>query len=129
MSSRLLRIISFALLALAAGACSDAGSPDRAATGAPTEPAERPVPQRTAEAAGSAMAYKCSDGAAIRIGADGLTANVTLKDGRQVALPRAESASKGGGDVFVGEALSVLREGSTAQLHHGEAAAVVCSAP
>lgn len=123
MDPSLLRIVLPIPLALAMVACSESAAPDSA-----SEPAERPVPERAADATGSGAVYACSNGATIKIGDDGLKASITLQDGRELVLPRAESASKGGGDVFVGEALSVHREGRTAQLHQDQVAAVGCAA-
>ena len=127
MNSPLLRIVLPVPLALAMVACSGSAAPDPAA--AVSEPAERPVPERAAEAAESGSVYTCSDGTVIRIDSAALKADVTLQNGSDVTLPRAESASKGGGDVFVGETLSVLREGRTAQVHRNESPAIACSAP
>ena len=127
MNPPLLRIVLTIPLALAMAACSESAAPDPAAPA--SEPAERPVPERTAEAVESGAVYSCSDGTAIRIDSAALKAIVTPQNGNDVTLPRAESASKGGGDVFVGETLSVLREGRTAQLHRNEGPAIACSAP
>lgn len=120
MNLPLLRIVPTIPLALAMVACSESAAP---------EPAERPVPERAAKAAESSAVYSCSDGTAIRIDSAALKAIVTPQNGNDVTLPRAESASKGGGDVFVGETLSVIREGRTAQLHRDKDPAIACSAP
>jgi hypothetical protein len=56
---------------------------------------------------------------------------VTLRwpEGRSVTLPRAESASKGGGDVYVGDTVSLQRDGNRIVLHDGDAPAVTCTQP
>lgn len=127
MNPPLLRIVLTIPFALAMVACSESAAPDPA-TVVP-EPAERPVPTRAAEAAESGAVYSCNDGTVVRIDSVDQKAIVTPQNGNDVTLPRAESASKGGGDVFVGETLSVLREGRTAQLHRNEGPAIACSAP
>lgn len=127
MNPPLLRMLLTIPLALAMAACSQSAAPDPAA--AAPEPAERPVPERAAEAVESGAVYSCSDGTTIRIDGAALKAVITPQNGNDVTLPRAESASKGGGDAFVGEALSVLREGRTAQLQRDEGPTIACSAP
>lgn len=125
MTSRLLRNASLAGLVWALTACTGA-PPDSPESQAP---AERPLPQRAAERIDDSQRYACSGGDAIAIDADAQRATVTLRDGTVVDLPRAESASKGGGDVFVGETLSAIREGGTVRLQTGAGAALECIAP
>ncbi|MCL1635311.1 hypothetical protein M2650_11820 [Luteimonas sp. SX5] len=119
------RVVPPVLIALCAAACSRPAAPE----GTAPAPAERPVPGRVSSAAAKSTRYACNDGAAIDIAADGLEAQVTLEDGRKFALPRAESASKGGGDAFVGDALSVLRQGRSAQLHRDGRDVADCTSP
>ena len=70
--------------------------------------------------------YICDDGSALRVEYVAETARVELSDGRVVALPKAQSASKGGGEVFVGEALSLQRDGGGIQLHQDEGKTLLC---
>ncbi len=119
------RIVRLTLIALSLAACSRSPAPE----GGAAEPAERPVPERASDAAADSVLYACNDGAAIEIAADGLKAIVSLEDGRKFSLPRAESASKGGGDAFVGDAFSVLRQGRSAQLHRDGHDAADCTSP
>jgi hypothetical protein len=93
---------------------------------APAQPQPEPVAPPSANAGG--IAYRC-DGDAVLSASYG-TSNVTLRwpDGRSVTLPRAESASKGGGDVYVGDTVSLQRDGDRIELHDGDAPAVTCTA-
>lgn len=118
------RIVPPVLIALSLAACSRSPAPE----GAPAAP-ERPAPARASDAAADSVLYACDDGAAIEITADGLKAVVSLEDGRKVSLPRAESASKGGGDAFVGDAFSVIRQGHSAQLHRDGHDDADCTSP
>lgn len=113
------------LIALCAAACSRSAVPEDTSPA----PVERPVPERASDAAADSTLYACNDGAAIEIAADGLKAIVSLEDGRKSSLPRAESASKGGGDAFVGDAFSVLRQGRSAQLRRDGHKAADCTSP
>lgn len=63
-----------------------------------------------------AVRYACGDGSTVAIDRQAEQARVELPDGRSVTLPKAQSASKGGGDVFVGETVSLQREGASAAL-------------
>ncbi len=93
---------------------------------APTAP-ERPAePDGTRPAAGE-ISYRCSDGGTLSVGYGAHDATVGLPDGRRVTLPRAESASRGGGDVYVGEALSLSRQGRHVQLFQDESPRRDCS--
>lgn len=67
-----------------------------------------------------AVRYRCDDGSELRISYTDGTADVTLPDGRTITLPRAESASKGGGGAYVGEALSLTVDDETVRLHQDE---------
>lgn len=126
MTSRLLRNAPLVGLAWAASACTGGRPSD---SPEPQSAAERPLPQRAAERVDDGERYACADGSAITIDADARRATVTLRNGVAVDLPRAESASKGGGDVFVGETLSALRENGAVRLQSGAASAVECHAP
>jgi len=114
MISRLLRNAAPLCLALAAAAC----GANQPATESQA-PAERPLPQRTAERVEEGERYACPDGGSVAIDADARHATVTREDGARLTLPRAESASKGGGDVFVGETSSAIRESGRVRLQTG----------
>ena len=107
------------LVALAAAACSGESAQDNAAGPAAAGPA--------AAAASGTVAYRCDDGTMLQ--ADYGTADVTVRwaNGRSAKLPRAESASTGAGDAFVGESVSLQRTGTGVELHDGDAPALSCS--
>ena len=67
-----------------------------------------------------------AQGSTLDVAYAGSSAQVHWPDGRTLTLPRAESASKGGGDVYVGDTVSLQRDGSTLQLHDGDAPALTC---
>lgn len=71
-------------------------------------------------------AYACSDGTRLEAGFTRDGATLQWAEGRRLSLPRAESASKGGGDVYVGDTVSVQRDGASLQLHDGDRAATRC---
>lgn len=101
-------------LALACSACGPA--PEDPARRAAMQPAPAPAPPAQSPGAGDPARYLCDDGSAATIAATGEQATVQLPEGRNVALPKAQSASKGGGDVFVGETLSLQRDGDAVAL-------------
>ena len=94
-------------------------------TRASTQPAEsQGVAPATTE--GGVIAHRCDDGSTFD--ASYGDSNVTLRwpDGRSVTLPRAESASEGGGDIYVGDTVSLQREGGRIELHDGDAPTATC---
>lgn len=90
----------------------------------PTTPAAAPG---TAGTAGG-RDYVCADGTRLQAAFGDHDATLRWPDGRSITLPRAESASKGGGDVYVGDTVSLQRDRMRLQLHDGERAATECSA-
>jgi hypothetical protein len=70
--------------------------------------------------------FACADGTHLQAVFGDHEATLQWPGGRSVTLPRAESASKGGGDVYVGEAVSLQRDGTRLQLHDGDRAATTC---
>lgn len=99
----------------------------------PSDPATRatlpaPEPEQAAPAtvAIGATRYTCDDGSALGVRYVADRAQVELPDGRTVTLPKAQSASKGGGEAFVGEALALQRDGDDIQLHRDEQPALHC---
>jgi membrane-bound inhibitor of C-type lysozyme len=120
--STALSILHFALLACAMsllGAGCQRGSPTASDSGGAP-----PAAQDTA--APDHIGYRCADGSRLDVAYFGSTARISWPDGRSLTLPRAESASKGGGDVYVGETVSLQRDGNTLQLHDGEAPPLAC---
>jgi hypothetical protein len=94
---------------------------------APT--ANAAAPATDAEGAAAAAAgdrYACADGTRLQADFGDRDATLQWPDGRRLVLPRAESASKGGGDVYVGDTVSVQRDGVRLQLHDGSRAATSC---
>lgn len=93
----------------------------------PSDPATRatlptPEPGQVAPAMvdNGATRYTCDDGSTLGVRYVADQAQVELPDGRMVTLPKAQSASKGGGDAFVGEAMALQRDGDGIQLHRDE---------
>lgn len=128
MNPRLLRIAALPLFAAAASAC-DGGSAAGPEPVTPV-PAERPLPQRAAERVNEGDRYLCANGMAVVVDRHARRAWATFGDGAIVELPRAESASKSGGDAFVGKEISALREGNRVRLHRGgDGDAVDCAKP
>ncbi len=133
---RLRRRLVLLALAAACAACGQTPPPaDPARRASGPEPAQRPAPVAQAPArpgsdAGTrgTIRYACDDGSAVGIAYAGDEARVTLPDGRVVALPKAQSASRGGGEVFVGEAVSLQRDGDGIQLFQDEGKALHCRA-
>ena len=70
--------------------------------------------------------YRCADGSSLDVVYARGKAEVAWADGRRLTLPRAESASKGGGDVYVGETVSLQHDGDKLQIHDGQAPALTC---
>jgi hypothetical protein len=117
-------------LMLACAACTQSPPPDpaRRATIPAPDDATAAAPHTAANDIGAPASsrYDCDDGSAVRVEYVAETARVELPDGRVVALPKAQSASKGGGEVFVGETVSLQRDGNDIQLHRGDGKALAC---
>jgi membrane-bound inhibitor of C-type lysozyme len=113
-----LALLAFALSLVGAG-CQRASPPVGDA-------ASRPAPTQRAPSAPVGIGYRCADGSTLDVAYAGGNARVHWPDGRTLTLPRAESASKGGGDVYVGAAVSLRRDGNALQLHDGDAPALNC---
>lgn len=123
------RIVVLSALALACAACTQSPPPDPARRA--TIPAPEATPGTTATrtvdvTTPDTLSYACDDGSALRIEYAAETARVELPDGRVVALPKAQSASKGGGEVFVGEAMSLQRNGDGIQMYQDEGKSLLC---
>ena len=72
-----------------------------------------------ATSGGNRASYLCADGSSLDVVYAGGNAELRWPGGRRLVLPRAESASKGDGDVYVDDTVSFLRDGRTLQLHDG----------
>jgi hypothetical protein len=120
------------VLMLACAACGQAPPTDPARRATVPEPASAPATASPAESppveSPSATRYACDGGARVEVAYGRDEARVTLPDGRVVALPKAQSASRGGGEVFVGEAVSLQRDGDAIQLFQDEGKALRCRA-
>jgi hypothetical protein len=114
---------AFALLCTSCGQPPD--DPATRATGLTPEPTSAPFPA-TADAGIASTRYACDDGSAVSVIWGNDKARVELPDGRMVSLPKAQSASKGGGEVFVGDTVSLQREGDDIQLFQGAGEAQQC---
>lgn len=109
--------------------CGPAGNPadELDAVPAPT-PASAPASPPASASASALIAYRCADGRTLEAGYGEHDVTLRWADGRSVRLPRAESASGGDGDVYVGEQVSLQRDGDTLQLHDAGRAATSCDA-
>ena len=129
-----LPLSAIAAIALGCSACGPSAPPSDPTSRATEHTAQTSDPSRSAAAASPAPApatpvsYECSDAstASVTWGVD--HAQVEFPDGRTVSLPKAQSASKGGGDVFVGDTVSLQRDGDDIQLFEGEGPARQCGA-
>lgn len=124
------RVVYASILLSAAGAISacqprDGVGEDARAASTPS-PAAPSAPAAVSKSIDTPIAYRCDDGSGLTVTYGAHEATVGLGNGPRVTLPRAESASAGGGDVYVGEALSLQREGDSVQLHQDEGRKVVC---
>jgi len=95
-----------------------AQTPDSSPPDAVTSPAAAPTPVR----------YSCGDASVISVTWGNEQAHVEFPGGRAVTLPKAQSASKGGDEVFVGDTVSLQRDGDDIQLFDGEGPARQCAA-
>ena len=124
------------MLAAMMAACSPSQSPDepeatQTAEGMPApppvaEPSEPttaaptstpPVPAASTPS-GSMVVYVCDDGSGLTVTYDEYSALVKLPTGSTM-LSRAESAPNGGDGAYLGEELSLHRNGNTVQLQGG----------
>lgn len=115
-----------ALLPFLAASCGDRGALPQAEK---QDAAERPLPQRAAERTDDGDRYACGDGIGLTIDKHARYASISFGDGTKAELPRAESASKGGGDAFVGKNLSAMREGRRVRLYRDDGSSVDCAGP
>ena len=83
-------------------------------------------PAVAAASGSNRVSYRCADGSSVDVLYASGKAEVHWAGGRTLTLPRAESASRGGGDVYVGETVSLQHDGDKLQLHDGQAPARAC---
>lgn len=110
-----MRVLTLPLLiACVASACtvSTSGSP----TAAPDAPSTSSTSRATATPGADAIHYDCDDGRGVRIGYGDHNAILQMDDEPAIILPRAESASTTGVDVYVGRHVALQREGDSIQL-------------
>lgn len=120
------------MLAAMMVACSPSKPPEKSEAAQPAEDASAslpaaepaaPAPVAPAPAAPASdvppgsmvVVYACDDGSGLTVTYDKSGALVKLPSGSTM-LPRAESASGGGGDAYLGEDLSLYRNGNLVQL-------------
>lgn len=120
--------LHFAPLLLCAFACGCTPAGD---TSDELQPADVPAAASPATTqpmpAATAVAYHCTDGRTLEASYGDHDVTLHWPDGHSVQLPRAESASKGAGDVYVGETVSLQRGPSRIELHDGDVAPVTCN--
>lgn len=92
-----------------------------------TAPADADADGEAAAAAVAGTSYRCDDGTMLQVDYGDADARVRWADGRSARLPRAESASAGAGDAYVGTDVSLQRDGAGIELHDGDAAALRCA--
>ena len=78
-------------------------------------PVPAPIVPATGATSGSMVVYACEDGSNVTVTYDKYGALVKLPTGSTM-LSRAESASTGGNDAYLGEELSLYRNGNLVQL-------------
>lgn len=96
------------------------------AAGCQRTPDTEAIPPAAPSAAPAGIAYACADGTRLHVAFGDHEARLQWAGGRAHTLPRAESASKGGGDVYVGDTVSLQRDDVHVQLHDGGRAATSC---
>jgi hypothetical protein len=114
----------------ASGPTPPSADPARRAT-VPAAEAPRPAPPAAATSTGDTgrdapRRYACNDGSAVSVAWGDAQALIAIADDHTVTLPKAQSASKGGGEVFVGDTVSLQREGVDIELFQGAGAALQC---
>ena len=124
------------LLLLGIAACQRSPDVEDANAGDANRPPAAATPQATATppaapvadaAAAPGTSYACTDGTALTVAFGDHDASLQWPDGRALTLPRAESASKGGGDAYVGDDVALQRDGAGLELHDGDRAATTCT--
>lgn len=123
--------LGFAACLLCLAACQRPPDVDDATPAAAAPAAATPAPPDVgmpspAPPESSAGGYLCADGTRLQASFGDHDATLRWTGGRSVVLPRAESASKGGGDAYVGDTVSLQRDGDRLQLHDGDRAATTC---
>ncbi|HEY0662959.1 MAG TPA: MliC family protein [Lysobacter sp.] len=119
------RLAAGLILVATMTACSPSQPPAEPEAAQPPETTSTPVPEPVPESAPatpspdappqSMVVYACDDGSSLTVTYAEYSAMVKLPSG-STALPRAESASGGGGDVYIGEEMSLHRDGTRVQL-------------
>jgi membrane-bound lysozyme inhibitor of c-type lysozyme MliC len=112
------------VMLLACSACGPAAPPTDPARPATPPAGEGSSPAAPVDAASSAdtvegtsLRYECDDGSVVRVTYGGEEqARIELPGGPTISLPKAQSASRGAGDVFVGETISLQRNGDELQV-------------
>src|SRR3546814_10269402 len=80
------------------------------ATAQTSDPSSSAAVTSPATAPGTPVSYACSDASTVSVTWGDDQARVEFPDGRTISLPKAQSASKGGGEVFVGDTVSLQRD-------------------
>ena len=96
------------------------------AAGTATPEAPSPLPVDGASGDPDHAPYRCDEGSLVEARFGHYDATVRLPDGTTRTLPRAESASAGGSDVYVGGDASIERDGDRLQLSRGGGDPVTC---
>jgi len=124
---------AIAAVVLVCAACGPSAPPaDPRETGS-VAPSSDPAPSTVAPSPavaghGTPVRYACGDASVISVTWGDDQAHVEFPDGHVVSLPKAQSASKGGGEVFVGDTVSLQRNGDDIRLFDGEGSARQCAA-
>lgn len=133
------RMTTGLMLAAMVAACNPPQPPDEPEIAQPAEPipARPPAPERlepmpTAPVPGapfgSMVVYACDDGSSLTVTYDEYSALVKLPAGSTM-LSHAESASSGGGDAYIGEELSLYRDGNLVQLQEAGNSRICTQSP
>ena len=94
----------------------------------PAEPTSTPAAPAVSTPSGSMVVYVCDDGSGLTVTYDEYSALVKLPTGSTM-LSRAESVSDGGDGAYLGEELSLHRNGNTVQLQSSGKTRICTNAP
>ena len=114
-----MRVLTFSLLiACGASACtvSSDSAPGAASDVSPPSSTHKATPPAPASVGPDATSYDCDDRRVVHVSYGEHDATLQMDGKSTITLPRAESASTAGVDVYVGRSVALQREGDSIQL-------------